>query len=185
MAAGLALARAPLREVEVDLRGNTQALRTVVAQPQSEAYEVVSVAEGCTCDTSCTECLDHFHNQHIKSRLDRKLGSALLRYALRNEMPAPATPMDQVRQLLPLSKLLELDGYICELASPGDEKMVPLSVANSKKAVGVRTTPTLLQRTEVAVDESSDMTILIDESRIANDLPGIHADIKTCIGGGG
>ncbi|MCV5527043.1 DUF1998 domain-containing protein, partial [Escherichia coli] len=29
----------------------------------------LAVLEGCECDTSCTDCLNHFHNQHIQSHL--------------------------------------------------------------------------------------------------------------------
>ncbi len=56
----------------------------------------LTLLENCParCDRSCESCLQHYRNQHLKERLDRKLGAELLRYALSGAAPGEASPPD-------------------------------------------------------------------------------------------
>src|SRR5262249_1827478 len=51
--------------------------------------DVLDLLEHCPtpCDRSCESCLRHYHNQHLRERLDRHVGAQLLRYALHGEIP--------------------------------------------------------------------------------------------------
>ena len=67
------------------------------------------------CDRSCESCLRHYHNQHLKNRLDRELGAQLLRYARFGTPPHEPEIGIQIRALGALKRLLELDGIDCQV----------------------------------------------------------------------
>jgi hypothetical protein len=91
------------------------------------------------CERSCESCLRHYHNQHLRDRLDRSAGAELLRYALHGELPREKAFIAQARALMPLKRLLELDGYRCESTASGNQT-VPLLVqrGNTRVAVGIK-----------------------------------------------
>lgn len=97
--------------------------------------------EGCTCETSCTECLNHFHNQHLQKRLDRKLGALLLRYAVLGEKPCSSSPDVQVATLSQLRSSLELDGFRC---TPVGTLEIPLLVERDGRSVAIGCYPGLI-----------------------------------------
>jgi ATP-dependent helicase YprA (DUF1998 family) len=88
------------------------------------------------CERSCEACLRHYHNQHLRERLDRRVAAQLLRYARSGEIPKEATAKDQAVDLAALQRLLELDGYHCT-AEAGP---VPVLVEKDGKrlAIGVK-----------------------------------------------
>jgi hypothetical protein len=90
--------------------------------------EVLHLLEHCpaSCDQSCESCLRHYHNQHLRDRLDRHVGAQLLRYALFGEAPKDPEIDAQVAQLAPLKRLLELDGFTCGSAIPTGNTTGPL-----------------------------------------------------------
>jgi len=137
----------------------------------------VELLEGCSCDTSCTECLDHFHNQHLKPLLDRKLASKLLRYAINGEVPRQTSIEGQVKELRPLREMLELDGFNCE-NSVGVGTEVPLLVKKGDKLLSVGTYPSLI--VESSLREKADLrdVFLIDDAQLRIDVPGVHSAIK-------
>jgi ATP-dependent helicase YprA (DUF1998 family) len=103
---------------------------------------VLHLLEHCPehCERSCESCLRHYHNQHLKDRLDRIVGGQLLRYAMTGEMPAEATANDQAASLRSLARLLELDGFQCIPVLRKEHRVVPLSVERGPEiaAVGVQ-----------------------------------------------
>ncbi|WP_412459277.1 DUF1998 domain-containing protein [Pseudomonas coronafaciens] len=114
----------------------------VVARHMPEILEAtLGLLEGCTCETSCTECLNHFHNQHLQNRLDRHLGAMLLRYAVRGEIPNCSSPEAQVVTLSQLRASLELNGYQC---SAVESHETPLLVARNGRQVAVGCYPGLI-----------------------------------------
>lgn len=94
----------------------------------------LELLENCTCESSCTECLNHFHNQHLQHRLDRHLASMLLRYAIRGEEPACLPATGQMVKLAQLRASLELAGYACRV---GSIPSAPLLVDREGKTVAV------------------------------------------------
>jgi MrfA Zn-binding domain/Druantia protein DruA len=97
----------------------------------------LALLEGCHCERSCESCLQHYHNQHLKERLDRRLGAELLRYALYGQPPREPSAEMQIRALAGLRRLLELDGFTCEEGANINRVTVPLLVSKGGRQLGV------------------------------------------------
>ncbi|MCA7082379.1 DEAD/DEAH box helicase [Cupriavidus sp. DB3] len=139
----------------------------------------LTLLEGCSCDTSCTECLNHFHNQHIQERLDRKLGASLLRYAIRGEAPRCGSPVVQAATLSQLRASLELDGYCC---TEGGTPDMPLVVEREGRRLAVGCYPGLLARPEFvhAIEGACGMDghLALNEFLLRSNLPDAHQMIR-------
>jgi hypothetical protein len=107
---------------------------------------VLALLENCPahCDRSCESCLRHYHNQHLRDRLDRFVGAQLLRYARSGEAPAEASPAAQAADLQALARLLQLDGFVCTLLAQLDGQIAPLLVTQGNNAVVVGVQSALL-----------------------------------------
>lgn len=104
--------------------------------------DVLRLLENCpaNCDRSCESCLSHYHNQHLRDRLDRFVAAQLLRYAMSGEIPPEAPLQAQAASLGGLARLLQLDGFRCTpMASVGGQ-IVPLMVEKhgASAVVGVQ-----------------------------------------------
>lgn len=133
------------------------------------------------CDRSCESCLRHYHNQHLKNRLDRNLGAQLLRYALAGEIPPEPDLQAQTAALSGLKRLLELDGYTCQSAVTLGTVGVPLLVTrgNQRVAVGIRpcfveARPHSLQ----ALKGSQASTAVLRDYVLRQNLPDEHQLIR-------
>jgi len=136
----------------------------------------LDVLEGCTCDTSCTDCLDHFHNQHLKRLLDRKLAASLLRYGLYGTIPAVAISTVQATQFSGLAAWLHLDGIECEFREGSSTSMFAKS---NGKIVALGTYPPLLAPETVSVPPAAGISVyFISEKELYTNLPGVHADVR-------
>lgn len=135
--------------------------------------------EGCTCDSSCTDCLNHFHNQHIRDRLDRKLGASLLRYAIQGVEPRCSSPEGQMVTLSRLKASLELDGFRC---SAGNSPEAPLIVERGGSRVAVGCFPGLIGRPEfvheVAGARNVHGHIQFNEYLLRHNLPNAHQQVR-------
>jgi len=104
--------------------------------------DVLKLLENCPahCDRSCESCLCHYHNQHIRDRLDRFVGAELLRYAMSGKIPAEMSIQAQAANLEGLARLLELDGFRCTPMGIVDGQTVPLLVEKDevRAVVGVK-----------------------------------------------
>src|SRR5262249_25315722 len=90
-----------------------------------------------SCSRSCQDCLRHYGNQFWHEHLDRHIGALLVRYALTDELP-PVDDLDaQRRLLLPLRRMLELDGFACESGLSINGVSVPLIVRGKTGGVAV------------------------------------------------
>jgi hypothetical protein len=137
----------------------------------------LGILEGCNCDTSCTECLDHFHNQHLKGRLDRFLGASLLRYALLGEIPTLGTVDRQERRLRPLLELLQLDGIKGKLVQEG--ALVGLVAHSASEAVRTVPHPALLPADAfMPIAGAADKVVLINELELRSNLPFVHSLVR-------
>jgi hypothetical protein len=99
------------------------------------------------CDRSCESCLRHYHNQHLRDRLDRHVGAQLLRYATHGELPSEELVERQAAALGPLKRLLELDGYRCESVAATKDGPVPLMVQREGQRLAVGVKSSLLDTT--------------------------------------
>ncbi len=139
----------------------------------------LALLESCTCDRSCTECLNHFHNQHIQSRLDRKLGASLLRYAIRGEEPCCSPPAIQAARLFQLRASLELDGFKC---SEGGEPEIPMLVERDGRRIALGCYPGLIGRPEFehAVKGARNVHgyLPLNEYLIKSNLPDAHQRVR-------
>lgn len=139
----------------------------------------LALLEGCSCDTSCTECLNHFHNQHIQERLDRKLGASLLRYAIRGEEPHCGSPAAQAATLSQLRASLELDGYCC---AEGGVPDMPLIVEREGRRLALGCYPGLLGRPGFvhAVNASgrAHAHLALNEFLLRSNLPDAHQMVR-------
>lgn len=108
---------------------------------------VLALLENCPadCDRSCESCLRHYHNQHLRDRLDRFVGAQLLRYGRTGELPAEATAAVQAASLEALARLLQLDGFTCTPLAQVDGQIVPMLVARGGGNVAVCTQSALLE----------------------------------------
>lgn len=148
--------------------------------------DALTLLEECPtrCERSCESCLQHYHNQHVKDRLDRKLGAQLLRFALTGRLPTEATLKEQAAQLAQLSRLLKLDGYNCEWEVNLGGSVVPLLVEKGGKKLAIGVKPSLL---EDGWDEHSLCRLQDTRVRILNDyilsrnLPDEHQLIRNAL----
>jgi ATP-dependent helicase YprA (DUF1998 family)/Zn finger protein HypA/HybF involved in hydrogenase expression len=135
--------------------------------------QTLDLLEGCTCESSCTECLDHFNNQHLKRVLDRKLGASLLRYGLFGTIPPIAEINIQQKTLQGLSALLQLDGSTCTNSTEG------VVAANNGKRLLLQTYPALLSPDGLPESTASGAQYYsINENELRRNLPGAHAEVK-------
>lgn len=138
----------------------------------------LALLDNCSCDTSCTECLNHFHNQHIQSRLDRRLGASLLRYAIHGEEPSYSLPHVQINTMSQLSSVLELDGFECfEKGIPE----APLLIERDGLKLALGCYPGLLEKEFIHPVYSAnnvDFSLAVNEYILRSNLPNIHQKIK-------
>ena len=140
----------------------------------------LGILEGCDCETSCTECLDHFQNQHLKGWLDRKLGSDLLRYALYGILPSVPSFVLQERKLAPLSVSLQLDEFVSKAIPEAGSGAALLEVVKGGKKVLVKTYPTIICAPEPA-ESLEHIEFYVSEKRLQTDLPAIHSEIRAML----
>lgn len=138
--------------------------------------DTLALLEGCDCDTSCTDCLDHFHNQQLKGKLDRNLGSDLLRYALYGTVPTSEEMPSQIRSLSGLAASLTLDGYECDMPGTLNGREVPMVLRKQSKRIGIEIYPTLLHIHEDLFSDST--TCFVSEASLRNDLAGVHSKLR-------
>ncbi len=109
--------------------------------------DVLKLLEHCptSCDRSCESCLRHYHNQHLRDRLDRFIGAQLLRYGLSGEVPPELAASVQAANLRGLGRLLQLDGFKCSQFVNVQGRVVPLLVERGQQGVAIGTQSGLVQ----------------------------------------
>jgi MrfA Zn-binding domain/Helicase conserved C-terminal domain len=146
--------------------------------------DTLTLLEDCTagCDRSCESCLRHYHNQHLKDRLDRSTGAQLLRHALTDRLPEELSVREQARALSPLKRLLELDGFSCQSEAAYAGKTVPLLVSKGSKQLAVGIQSGLLDASwnqhSLSPLASSNRAILLNEFILRRNLPDEHQLIR-------
>ncbi|MFM0741696.1 DEAD/DEAH box helicase [Paraburkholderia xenovorans] len=140
--------------------------------------DTLALLEGCNCDSSCTDCLDHFHNQHSKGMLNRNIGSSLLRYGLEAAFPASGDMNTQAAALSMLAASLELDGISCQFVVQTSTGVVPLLLERAGESLAVGTYPALLALPDFELPVQSAGAFFVNDHVLASDLPGVHGAIR-------
>ena len=82
------------------------------------------------CDRSCHECLRNYTNRYQHEHLDRHLAAALLVYVRDGSLPGTTDLAMQRERLLPLKRMLELDGLACDDDASRGGMAIPLLVSS-------------------------------------------------------
>jgi ATP-dependent helicase YprA (DUF1998 family) len=143
----------------------------------------LSLLEDCPahCDGSCESCLRHYHNQHMKDRLDRRLGADLLRYGLTGEVPGERPPEEQDQSLSALKRLLELDGFKCSSVVEFGPTVVPLLVEKGGRSVAVGIQPALTSADAQphSIAALQIRPIVLNDYVLQRNLPDEHRLVKS------
>jgi hypothetical protein len=82
-----------------------------IANKTSELFnETEKILQKCHCESSCHECLNHFWNQRVQSKLNRYIAMQLLQWGENGVIEKELNSNDQYEIFKPLKELLELDG---------------------------------------------------------------------------
>src|SRR5690606_22817153 len=110
------------------------------------------------------------------------LGAALLRYMLYGKEPSIPPTEVQAMQLLPLMRLLELEGYSCSTI-----EHVPLRVRGARYVVDVGTYPALLSEQHAALihpvsrDRQIERFCLIPDYLVPRNLSLVYKKVRDCM----
>jgi ATP-dependent helicase YprA (DUF1998 family) len=145
--------------------------------------DVQRLLEDCPshCERSCESCLRHYHNQHLRERLDRRVAAQLLRYARMGEVPAEDAARKQAADLTALQRLLELDGFRCT-AEAGP---IPVLVEKGGKRLAVGIKSGLLDETWRGHSLQRDGTAptqILNDFILRRNLPDEHQLIRERFG---
>ena len=151
--------------------------------------DLLTLLEECPsrCDRSCQSCLRHFFNQHLRSRLDRSLGSALLRYAITGKISLEHEVSEQAAELRQLKRLLELDGYECANNVDLDGVKVPLVVEGPEKRIAIGVQPGLIDSERAThslnhLSSNGDVSVrLFNSYMLKRNPPALHQAIRTLL----
>jgi Domain of unknown function (DUF1998) len=147
---------------------------------------VLELLEHCptSCDRSCESCLRHYHNQHLKDRLDRHVAAQLLRYAMYDEPPREPEIDLQILRLAPLKRMLELDGFSCRSKVEIAGVTVPLVVERDGRslAIGIQSgllTGSWQQHTlRQAINAGRLRGVILNDYILRRNLPDEHQLIR-------
>jgi Domain of unknown function (DUF1998) len=141
--------------------------------------DVQELLEDCPsqCERSCEACLRHYHNQHLRQRLDRRVAAQLLQYARFGKIPVEASIKDQATDLAALQRSLEPDGFRC-MAEAGP---APILVEKDGKQLAVGVKSGLLDETwqDHSLQRAGVKPIqLLNEFILRRNLPDEHQLIR-------
>jgi len=133
------------------------------------------ILASCSCDTSCPNCIRHFWNQHIHSRLDRFAGLELLKWVRYREKRNSLSKGQQRDSLRTLDSILKLEygvsGGIHEQAADD----CCYSVAIKGKSKGILVYPAMCSEESVVRNLN---TIIIPDRLLKVALPRAWQIIK-------
>ncbi len=150
--------------------------------------KILAKCGNASCETSCPDCLRHYGNQLRQHRLDRRLASALLIYALEGELPKVGSAYQQHERLAGLRGMLELDGYTCESLTNVDGVQVPLLVIRDGRKLAVGSHHALLDRDAVPhpLDALDDVAgapgvLVVNEHLLNRNLPVEYSKVRAAL----
>lgn len=134
-------------------------------------HEAIEILRGCSCSSSCEDCLRHYGNRFSHADLDRFLGLDLARYILDGIVPAKFDVMQQRLVLTPLLEMIKLAGWeVFESTSA-------IRARNHGKEFELLACPSL--RECVSRERTGEMQRLtFTPYELARDLPSAFAELK-------
>ncbi|MDB8794604.1 DEAD/DEAH box helicase [Romboutsia sp. 1001216sp1] len=143
-----------------------------LANKTNELLEyTLKILQSCDCEQSCHKCLNHFWNQRVQNKLDRKLAIQLLEWGQSGKIANKLDMDEQLRLFNPLEELLKLDGYSCNMLESKEEFIV---VEKDKVKKKVYIHPSMWNVKDMKMDKN---IIYISDRMIANALPKSYSDI--------
>lgn len=144
----------------------------------------IKLLEHCpkACPQSCQDCLRHYYNQHLSERLDRFLGSDLLKYVMTGQLPESRPFEDQAERLSGLQRSLELSGV--NSSTLLNNVYVPLYVSAGTKSLVLTVHSGLL---EAPPDAPATLPpgirhLSVSDYELMRDLPSVHARVLQLLG---
>jgi ATP-dependent helicase YprA (DUF1998 family) len=100
----------------------------------------LAILEGCSCDSSCQNCLRHYGNRFYHSSLDRFLGISIAKYIQDGVLETSLDSEAEITALRPLGSLLTLAGWTVSEPQGGG-----LAVSGGRRSALVRAVPSLVR----------------------------------------
>lgn len=133
----------------------------------------------CSCDSACPNCLQHFWNQTIKQKLDRRAGLQLLRWLRDGEMPLEVNKEEEVQYIEMLRSIVQLQDNKGDITLRG--KKYWIKYAGKEKPIKIypamRNKDSLLQEDETILIQDrlfkvaiADVWKTIEKSIMTNSL---------------
>lgn len=127
------------------------------------------------CETSCTECLRDYRNRFWHSQLNRHLGLALLRYAREGSIQEEKSIDQQIEALMPLCRLLDLDGIEYKTRVLRQGHRVPLVLHNGRNERCVGLAPELWEQDGYSRHSLFGIgATIVSEYLVAHNLPYVY-----------
>lgn len=128
--------------------------------------ELLSVTEKilneCKCTSSCHECLNHFWNQRVQNKLDRRIAMQLLKWGQYGDIAKEYSLQEQLNLFKPLKELVELDGSEVKLNNN------VLVIANDQVKKNVYVYPAMWNKAHKVIPDN---VIAISDRLITHALP--------------
>ncbi|MCA9797099.1 MAG: DUF1998 domain-containing protein, partial [Candidatus Eremiobacteraeota bacterium] len=163
------------------LPGGAGYARLMAEEVNAVFEEAARLLDGCTCESSCYQCLRHYGNVMVHRSLDRRLGASLLGYICTGRAPR-LDPTKKSKALLPLVELLAVQGYDIKSDEDG-----PIEVSRKLgEAVLVDVYPALVEPTQFCSSarskawQAKKRFAALDEYVLAHDLPEAFRRVQSC-----
>jgi hypothetical protein len=147
--------------------------------------ELDELLRGCSCTTSCQECLRHYANRFWHESLDRRLAIALLDHLCHGRVPTTDDLGDQATRLELLRDMLRLDGSQADTSVIVDGVRVPLLVTQNGRSVAVGTYHGLLTDQSPVFDHPLNAlrgmernVCLLSDFRVSRNLPAAYQEVR-------
>ena len=156
-----------------------------------QVFDVLAdLLSGCTCDTSCQDCLRHYGNRFYHESLDRHLGLALLNYIRDGVYPATDNLAEQAGKLEPLRRMCQLDGYRADINVSVGTHTVPLLVERDGNRAIIGTYHGLLSDQSLQFEHplnslrgtTGAAVLLENDYRLTRNLPGTYREVRRILG---
>ena len=95
--------------------------------------KTAELLNGCNCETSCHNCLQHYRNQFVHGMLDRHAALDLLNWGMYGTLAAALSIKEQADAVSPLWRILEASGYRISL----NERELAISNGQEEKQLTV------------------------------------------------
>jgi hypothetical protein len=124
----------------------------------------------CDCSASCDKCLRSYGNRLHHGALDRFLALDLVRFIRSGACPPAFSPAEQARELLPLVRMLQMEGWCVECG----ESIV---ATRGGHRVTLAAFPSLLDPGALGLAERPP-AFAFSPYELSRDLPGAFAEVR-------